>query len=97
MNNGFIKAEDPAEDTSPRREIVGLRSPPVCIAVFSVNLLCGFDSTIVADIQSPIAGDFEYTQLGWFKVGFTLRSVAFILPLGRTYAVFHTECFFSAA
>ncbi|CAI7664274.1 unnamed protein product [Penicillium glandicola] len=90
-----IKAEHPEKDAFPRREIVGFRWLLVCIAVFSANLLYGLDNTIVADIQGPIAGDFdEYSRLGWLGVGFTLGSVVFILPLGKAYAIFDTKWLF---
>ncbi|KAJ5823091.1 Major facilitator superfamily domain general substrate transporter [Penicillium robsamsonii] len=90
-----IKTGDGEKDVVPRRDITGLRWLLVCIAVFSANLLYGLDNTIVADIQGPIAGDFdEYTRLGWLGVGFTLGSVVFILPLGKAYAIFDTKWLF---
>ncbi|KAJ5415523.1 hypothetical protein N7465_004218 [Penicillium sp. CMV-2018d] len=90
-----IQAGDTEKDAAPAREIVGFRWLLVCIAVFSANLLYGLDNTIVADIQAPIAGDFnEYTRLGWLGVGFTLGSVVFILPLGKAYAIFDTKWLF---
>lgn len=90
-----IKAEETEKDAAPGRDIVGFRWLLVCIAVFSANLLYGLDNTIVADIQAPIAGDFnEYTRLGWLGVGFTLGSVVFILPLGKAYAIFDTKWLF---
>ncbi|KAI2730807.1 hypothetical protein CBS147332_2659 [Penicillium roqueforti] len=95
VDESIIKAADAEKDAAPRREIVGLRWLLVCIAVFSANLLYGLDNTIVADIQGPIAGDFdEYTRLGWLGVGFTLGSVVFILPLGKAYAIFDTKWLF---
>ncbi|KAI3112831.1 hypothetical protein CBS147333_3339 [Penicillium roqueforti] len=95
VDESIIKAGDAEKDAAPRREIVGLRWLLVCIAVFSANLLYGLDNTIVADIQGPIAGDFdEYTRLGWLGVGFTLGSVVFILPLGKAYAIFDTKWLF---
>ena len=95
VDESIIKAGDAEKDSAPRREIVGLHWLLVCIAVFSANLLYGLDNTIVADIQGPIAGDFdEYMRLGWPGVGFTLGPVAFILPLGKAYAIFDTKWLF---
>lgn len=90
-----IQAGDGEKDVVQERNITGFRWLLVCIAVFSANLLYGLDNTIVADIQGPIAGDFdEYTRLGWLGVGFTLGSVVFILPLGKAYAIFDTKWLF---
>jgi MFS family permease len=90
-----IQAGDGEKDAVQTRNITGFRWLLVCIAVFSANLLYGLDNTIVADIQGPIAGDFdEYTRLGWLGVGFTLGSVVFILPLGKAYAIFDTKWLF---
>ncbi|EKV04832.1 MFS transporter, putative [Penicillium digitatum] len=91
-----IKAGETEKETGSGRDIVGFRWLLVCVAVFSTNLLYGLDNTIVADIQAPIAGDFnEYTRLGWLDVGFTLGSVVIILPLGKAYAVFDTKWLFT--
>jgi MFS family permease len=86
---------DAEKDENPRRDIQGIRWLLICIGVFSANLLYGLDNTIVADIQAPIASDFDdYSRLGWLGVGFTLGSVVFILPLGKAYAIFDTKWLF---
>ena len=77
------------------RSITGFKWILVCVAIFSANLLYGLDVTIAADIQAPVAETFnEIAQLGWLGIGFTLGSVASILPLGKAYAVFDTKWLF---
>jgi MFS family permease len=63
--------------------------------MFSANFLYGLDTTITADIQAAVAETYDdFSKLGWLGIGFTLGSVAFILPLGKAYAVFDTKWLF---
>lgn len=90
-------ASTSAEETEngKERSIRGVRWILVCIAVFSANLFYGLDNTIVADIQGAITETYqEYSQIGWLGIGFTLGSVAFILPLGKAYAIFDVKWLF---
>jgi hypothetical protein len=77
------------------RTITGFKWFLACLAMFSANLLYGLDTTIVADIQAAVAETYDdITKLGWLGIGFMLGSVAFILPLGKAYAVFDTKWLF---
>ena len=74
------------------RTITGFRWFLACIAMFSANFLYGLDTTIAADIQAAVAQTYnDISKLGWLGVGFTLGSVALILPLGKAYAIFDTK------
>lgn len=77
------------------REITGFKWFLACLAMYSANFLYGLDTTITADIQAPVAKTYnDFSKLGWLGIGFTLGSVAFILPLGKAYAVFDTKWLF---
>ena len=77
------------------RTIRGFRWLLACVALFSANFLYGLDTTIAADIQAAVAQTFdEISKLGWLGIGFTLGSVALILPLGKAYAIFDTKWLF---
>lgn len=79
------------------RTVTGFRWFTVCVGIFSANMLYGLDTTIAADIQAPVAEAFDnYTQLGWLGmgIGFALGATAFILPLGKAYAIFDTKWLF---
>ena len=66
------------------RTIRGCKWLLACVALFSANLLYGLDTTIAADIQAAVAQTFdEISKLGWLGIGFTLGSVALILPWER--------------
>ncbi|GAD96920.1 MFS transporter, putative [Paecilomyces variotii No. 5] len=78
-----------------KRSVRGVRWAVTCVAIFSANVLYGLDNTIVADMQGAIAETYgEYSQIGWLGIGFTLGSVAFILPLGKAYAIFDVKWLF---
>ena len=87
-------AEEP-NNVPPVRTIRGFKWFLACLALFSSNLLYGLDTTIVADVQASVAETYDdITKLGWLGIGFMLGSVAFILPLGKAYAVFDTKWLF---
>ena len=91
------KTASPTEDhvLPGVRTITGFKWFLACLAMFSANLLYGLDTTIAADIQASVAETFDdISRLGWLGIGFTLGSVAFILPLGKAYAVFDTKWIF---
>ncbi|PGG98770.1 hypothetical protein GX51_06629 [Blastomyces parvus] len=100
------KADDPRLPETPSltsvngkhgqtRAVTGFRWFMICVGIFSANMLYGLDTTIAADIQAPVAEAFDnYTQLGWLGIGFTLGATAFILPLGKAYAIFDTKWLF---
>ena len=77
------------------RTIRGFRWVLACVALFSANFLYGLDTTIAANIQAAVAQTFDdISKLGWLGIGFTLGSVALILPLGKAYAIFDTKWLF---
>ena len=77
------------------RTIRGFKWVLACVALFSANFLYGLDTTIAADIQAAVAQTFDdISKLGWLGIGFTLGSVALILPLGKAYAIFDTKWLF---
>ena len=79
------------------RTIRGFKWFLACVALFSANFLYGLDTTIAADIQAVVAQTFDdISKLGWLGIGFTLGSVALILPLGKAYAIFDTKWLFLA-
>ena len=62
------------------------------VAVYMTAFLYGLDTTIAADVQPAIVeslGDIE--KLTWIGVGFPLRSVASILPIGYSYGLFEIK------
>lgn len=88
----YTREDDKNERT---RTVTGLRWLVVCVGIFSANMLYGLDTTIAADIQAPVAEAFDnYTQLGWLGIGITLGAAAFILPLGKAYAIFDAKWLF---
>ena len=77
------------------RSIRGFKWVLACVALFSANFLYGLDTTVAADIQAAVAQTFDdISKLGWLGIGFTLGSVALILPLGKAYAIFDTKWLF---
>ncbi|KAL6693977.1 major facilitator superfamily domain-containing protein [Trichoderma pleuroticola] len=61
----------------------------LCPALHATTLLYGLDTTIAADVQSAAIETFEdISQLAWLGAGFTLGSVAVILPHGALYSMF---------
>lgn len=70
----------------------GIRWVLSVAALYSVGLLYGIDTTIVADVQVPIIRAFGHVdQLTWIGAGFPLGSVAVILPLGVMYGLFNVK------
>ena len=60
--------------------------------LWSGSVLYGLDTTIAADVQGPIyesLGNIE--KLPWVGLGFPMGSVAVILVLGRSYALFNIK------
>lgn len=81
----------------PSRTITGTRWFLICIAIFSANFLYGLDTTIAADIQAAVSGEFDnVSQLGWLGVGFGLGSTVAILPLGKAFGIFDTKWLYIA-
>ncbi|TGO15511.1 hypothetical protein BTUL_0039g00270 [Botrytis tulipae] len=65
--------------------------------MYSANFFYGLDTIVTADIQASVAETYsDFSKLGWLGIGFTLGSVAFILPLGKAYAVFDRKWLFIA-
>lgn len=83
---------DPNDKTSTRdnvRKIIGFRWLLLCSAIYATALLYGLDTTIAADVQSAVIESFgNISQLAWLGAGFTLGSVAVILPYGALYSKF---------
>ncbi|KAL6898485.1 major facilitator superfamily domain-containing protein [Trichoderma evansii] len=79
-------------ETSTRdnvRKITGFRWVLLCSAIYATALLYGLDTTIAADVQSAVIESFDnISQLAWLGAGFTLGSVAVILPYGALYSKF---------
>lgn len=95
QHNSKAESLNGAPQKSEERSVRGVRWFLVCIAIFSANLLYGLDNTIVADLQGAITETYQdYTQIGWLGIGFTLGSVACILPLGKAYAIFDVKWLF---
>lgn len=98
--NGKTDEEDGAPSTDTHalleaRTIRGFKWVLACVALFSANFLYGLDTTVAADIQAAVAQTFDdISKLGWLGIGFTLGSVALILPLGKAYAIFDTKWLF---
>ncbi|KAK1239827.1 hypothetical protein MKX08_007269 [Trichoderma sp. CBMAI-0020] len=83
---------DPKDMTSTRdnvRKITGFRWVLLCSAIYATAFLYGLDTTIAADVQSAVIESFDnISQLAWLGAGFTLGSVAVILPYGALYSKF---------
>ncbi|PON26641.1 hypothetical protein TGAM01_v204651 [Trichoderma gamsii] len=83
---------DPKDMTSTHdnvRKITGFRWFLLCTAIYATALLYGLDTTIAADVQSAVIESFDnISQLAWLGAGFTLGSVAVILPYGALYSKF---------
>jgi MFS family permease len=91
-NLQVLEHHDPNDMTSTRdnvRKITGFRWFLLCSALYATALLYGLDTTIAADVQSAVIETFDnITQLAWLGAGFTLGSVAVILPYGALYSKF---------
>lgn len=87
-----VEPIDPNDKTSTCdnvRKITGLRWVLLCSAIYATALLYGLDTTIAADVQSAVIESFDnISQLAWLGAGFTLGSVAVILPYGALYSKF---------
>jgi MFS family permease len=65
--------------------------------LYATALLYGLDTTIAADVQSAVIETFEdISQLAWLGAGFTLGSVAVILPYGALYSMFSLKYLYIA-
>jgi MFS family permease len=74
---------------SPRKGISEWRWYVSFFGLWISALLYGLDTTIAADVQGPIyeaLGDIK--NLPWIGLGFPMASVAVILFLGRSFALF---------
>lgn len=79
------------------RKITGIRWFLLCSALYATALLYGLDTTIAADVQSAVIETFEdISQLAWLGAGFTLGSVAVILPYGALYSMFSLKYLYIA-
>lgn len=91
-NTQALEPIDPNDKTSTRdnvRKITGFRWVLLCSAIYATALLYGLDTTIAADVQSAVIESFDnISQLAWLGAGFTLGSVAVILPYGALYSQF---------
>ncbi|KAK6436652.1 hypothetical protein LTR95_007154 [Oleoguttula sp. CCFEE 5521] len=76
-------SEHPRKNMSQSTWILSL------IGLYLGALLYGLDTTIAANLQSPIYEAFKDIQnLPWIGIGFPMASVAVILLLGRLYGLF---------
>ncbi|KAH8645402.1 major facilitator superfamily domain-containing protein [Xylariales sp. PMI_506] len=79
------------------RKITGFRWLLLCAAIYATAFLYGLDTTIAADVQSAVIETFDdITQLAWLGAGFTLGSVAVILPYGALYSKFSLKYLYIA-
>lgn len=88
--------QDNADDTGPRA-IRGPRWFTLCMSLYAFSFLCGLDTTVVADVQGPVAAAFGHVdQLVWVGAGYPLGSVAAILPFGALYGAFDAKWLYLA-
>ncbi|OQO01448.1 hypothetical protein B0A48_13003 [Cryoendolithus antarcticus] len=81
-----IPREHPRKDMRSSTWILSL------IGLYLGALLYGLDTTIAANLQSPIYEAFRDIQnLPWIGIGFPMASVAVILLLGRLYGLFNIK------
>jgi hypothetical protein len=70
----------------------------VCVALYVNAFLYGLDQTIVADVQGSVIERFgEVNKLGWIGIGFSMGSVAVILPFGKAFSLFNIKWLFIAS
>jgi hypothetical protein len=81
-----------SQETAPApeaRSINGLKWFLVCATLYISAFTYGLDTTIAADVQAAVVTTFgNVEQLTWMGVGFSLGSVATILPIGALYGRF---------
>ncbi|EGD97384.1 hypothetical protein TESG_04795 [Trichophyton tonsurans CBS 112818] len=88
IDNSEKAAGDDGHATIPPR-VHGWKWFLVCCVLYSSAFLYGLDTTIVADVQVPIVERFgSVDKLSWLGTGFSLGSVATILPIGALYNIF---------
>lgn len=79
------------------RKITGFRCVLICVALYLSALMYGPDTTIAADVQGAVIETFsEVSQLSWIGAGFSLGSVALILPYGFLYTTFNMKWLYIA-
>jgi MFS family permease len=85
-------SNDSRTNESQGREIYGIRWHLVCVSLYISALVFGLDTTIAADVQSSVIEDFGHVdQLAWIGAGFTLGSVAVVLPVGVSFTKFNMK------
>ncbi|KAI4859952.1 MFS general substrate transporter [Hypoxylon rubiginosum] len=83
---------DPSAASDNIRKITGLRWFLVCAGLYCSCLIYGLDTTIAADIQGAVVATFQNVpQLPWIGAGFSLGSVAVILPYNALFSKFNMK------
>ncbi|KAL8806271.1 MAG: hypothetical protein Q9182_001418 [Xanthomendoza sp. 2 TL-2023] len=86
------KAEDPAADQKPPRDVHGILWILVVLSVLSSTFLFALDNTIVADVQPAIVERFgSIDKLPWLSVAFLVAAAGTNLVWGKIYAQFDAK------
>ncbi|MCJ1478386.1 hypothetical protein MMC13_007066 [Lambiella insularis] len=87
--------ESAPKTSAEARSIGGFRWFLVCASLYISALLYGLDTTIAADIQAAVVATFgNVEQLTWMGTGFSLGSIATVLPIGAMYGKFNMKWLF---
>ena len=84
-----------SQDSSPTRQLTGVRWALVIIALVAANLLSSLDNTIVADLQVPLIADLgEVEKFPWISIGFGLGAASTNLLTGQLHKLFDKKIIF---
>jgi hypothetical protein len=96
--NAGSASKDATLPDEEKRMYTNLRWFIVCVALYTNAFLYGMDNTIVADVQGAVIERFgEVNKLGWIGIGFSMGSVAVILPLGKAFGLFNVKWLYIAS
>ncbi|KAL8715495.1 MAG: hypothetical protein Q9220_000830 [cf. Caloplaca sp. 1 TL-2023] len=86
------KAEIPAEDQKPPRDVHGFLWILIVLSILSSTFLFALDNTIVADVQPAIVDRFgSISKLPWLSVAFLVAAAGTNLVWGKIYAQFDAK------
>jgi hypothetical protein len=90
-----VPTPQPAGPSHSPRKLSPLKWVLVCLALYSSAFLYGLDTTVAATIQGPAVEHFGAVEdLGWLGIGFSLGSLATILPIGKGFGIFDIKWLF---
>ncbi|WPH05127.1 Hypothetical protein R9X50_00802900 [Acrodontium crateriforme] len=92
LSDAEVVGEKSTQEANPRQDIGIVTWILTLVGLYLGALLYGLDTTIAANVQSPVYQTFHDIQnLPWIGIGFPMASVAGILFIGQLYGKYNIK------